>query len=116
MTIWLGGDFVSAVEAMTPEDCPYCFKGDPCALHREAAAEHWKRDPQILALGATVAERPGDHEPQMQAAWDRLHEAGFVRAPAREDCPECGVAYGEPHRGSCFFLTGDPADLLENRG
>jgi hypothetical protein len=102
--IWLGGDFVSAVEAMTPEDCPFCFKDDPCALHREG--------PRTV----TIAERPGDHEPQMQAAWDRLHEAGFVREPAREDCSECGVAYDERHRDTCFFLTGDPADLLENRG
>lgn len=30
-------------------------------------------------------------------------------------CDECGVAAGEPHGGSCFFRTGDPADLRENR-
>lgn len=30
-------------------------------------------------------------------------------------CPECGVAPGVLHKGGCFFLTGDPADLHKNR-
>jgi hypothetical protein len=45
------------------------------------------------------------------AALERANRA----AEAPGACSECGVPPGEPHRETCFFLTGDPADLVENQ-